>query len=56
MADVTEQRLGDPHVEFFVRANPGHADGDELVCLTELTPTNLTPAGRRMVGREIAGR
>ncbi len=56
VADVTEQRLGDPHVEFFVRANPGHADGDELVCLTELTPTNLTPAGRRMVGREIAGR
>lgn len=55
VADVTEQRLGDPHVAFFVRANPGHADGDELVCLTELTPTNLTPAGRRMVGREIVG-
>jgi hypothetical protein len=55
VADVTLQRLADPHVAFFVEANPGHADGDELVCLTELVASNLTPAGRRMVGREIAG-
>jgi hypothetical protein len=29
--------------------NPGHADGDELVCLAELSDANLTAAGRRMV-------
>lgn len=55
VADVTEQRLRDPHVAFFAAANPGHAAGDELVCLTELAPANLTVAGRRMVGRELAG-
>ena len=50
VADVTERRLADPHVAFFVSANPGHARGDELVCLTELAIENLTPAGRRMLG------
>ena len=39
----------DPHVEFFTRRNPDCARGDELVCLTELAPENLTAAGRRMV-------
>jgi hypothetical protein len=39
----------DPHVNFFVRGNPDSARGDELVCLTELCPENLTAAGRRMV-------
>lgn len=38
----------DPHVRFFLDRNPGHAAGDELACLTELTPENLTAAGRRM--------
>lgn len=44
-------RLADPHVAFFAARNPGHERGDELVCLTELDPLDLTPAGRRMVGR-----
>jgi len=39
----------DPHVNFFSRRNPDCARGDELVCLTELSPENLTAAGRRMV-------
>jgi hypothetical protein len=50
VADVTDRRLADPHVAYFVSANPGHARGDELVCLTELATENLTPAGRRMLG------
>ncbi len=49
VAAITPQRLRDPHVAFFVTANPGHTDGVELVCLTELTSANLTAAGRRMV-------
>lgn len=48
LADVPPGRLDDPHVRYFISRNPGHAAGDELVCLTELTPDNLTPAGRRM--------
>jgi len=42
-------REHDPHVSFFLSHNPGHAGGDELVCLTELCPENLTAAGRRMM-------
>jgi hypothetical protein len=43
-------RRGDPHVAFFLAANPGHERGDELVCLTELSDDNLTAAGRRVAG------
>ncbi len=43
------ERLADPHVAFFHRANPGHARGDELVCLTDLSDANLNRAGLRMV-------
>jgi hypothetical protein len=44
-----ELRLHNPHVRFFIEANPGHADGDELACLVRIHPDNLTAAGRRMV-------
>jgi hypothetical protein len=46
--EVPEGRLADPHVAFFLERNPGWVQGDELVCLTEIAETNLTPAGRRM--------
>ncbi len=49
VAEVTAQRLADPDVAFFAQANPGHAAGDELACLAEITPENLTRAGRRML-------
>ena len=39
----------DPHVAFFARQNPGHARGEELACLCDLSEDNLTRAGRRMV-------
>jgi len=48
VAEITESRLKDPHVAFFLQANPGHTAGDELVCITHLHPDNFTPAGRRM--------
>lgn len=50
VAEVTEARRRDPAVAFFADANPGHARGDELVCLAEVSLGNLTPAGLRMVG------
>jgi hypothetical protein len=49
VADVSFPRLRDPHVAFFVRANPGHSRGDELACLCEISAANLTPAGQRML-------
>lgn len=48
LAEITGGRLRDPHVAFFLAANPGWIQGDELVCLAELAEENLTPAGRRM--------
>lgn len=50
---IPANRRRDPHVEFFARVNPGHEAGDELVCLTEITDSNLTNAGRRMVGERL---
>jgi hypothetical protein len=54
VAEVTEQRLRDPLVAFFASMNPGHAEGDELACLTRISRTNLTRAGERMVGPRAA--
>ena len=54
VSEPTEARLKDPHVSFFVTANPGHMQGDELACLAELTPENLTRAGRRMLEMPLA--
>ena len=41
----------DAHVAFFLARNPGHTDGDELACITEISEANLSAAGRRMVAR-----
>ena len=51
VAEVTAERLRDPHVAFFARMNPGHADGDELACLAELSRSNLTRAAQRVMSR-----
>ena len=47
-----DARMTNPHVRFFVEANPGHADGDELACLVPIRFDNLTPAGLRMIGSD----
>ncbi len=49
LQEVPNGRKHDPHISFFLTRNSGHAAGDELVCLTELCPENLTSAGRRMM-------
>ncbi len=41
-----ERRL--PDVAFFLENNPGYVDGDELVCLCPLAPSNMRPYGRRI--------
>jgi hypothetical protein len=53
VADITEERLRDPLISFFQRVNPGHDLGDELACLTEISRSNLTRAGMRMVGSRL---
>jgi hypothetical protein len=49
LATLPAGKAVDPDVLFFLGRNPGHGEGDELVCVTELTDANLTPAGRRMI-------
>ena len=51
LAGIPDARRRNPHVDYFARKNPGHDQGDELACLTEICDDNLTPAGRRMVAR-----
>ena len=48
IAEVSDERLHDPHIAFYIAQNPGHVNGDELVCITQIHPDNLTAAGRRM--------
>jgi hypothetical protein len=48
VAEVTDERLRDPQVAFYLERNPGYIHGDELVCLTRVHPDNFTPAGRRL--------
>lgn len=48
VAVVTDERLHDPHVAHYIKMNPHHDQGDELVCITQVHPDNFTPAGRRM--------
>jgi hypothetical protein len=45
---IAEHRLQDEHIRFFDRVNLGHHQGDNLVCLTEISVENLTKAGQRM--------
>ena len=52
VADVTLERLRDPHVEFFVARNPRYALGDELCCLAPLTRENFTEAAYKVLGEE----
>jgi hypothetical protein len=49
LKEIPPCRGNDPHVTFFISNNPGHGNGDELVCLAELCPENLTRAGCRMM-------
>jgi hypothetical protein len=52
IADITSERLNDPHVYFFQTRNPGHRRGDELCCLAPLTRANFTRAAYRVIGPE----
>jgi hypothetical protein len=41
IAATTRDRRHNPWVRFFLERNPGYADGEELVCLTEMRAGNL---------------
>lgn len=47
-ADIPEKDRRRPDVIFFLERNPGYVHGDELVCLTEVSSTNLRPMANRL--------
>jgi hypothetical protein len=49
LADPGLRQQQDPHTSFFLRMNPGHARGDELVCIAEISDENLNSGGRRIL-------
>lgn len=48
LRDIPERRLEDEHTRFFQEINPEHAEGVELVCLTEISRENLTDLGEEV--------
>ena len=54
LAGIPAERMRNPHVKYFAERNPQAGQGDELVCLTEIAPENLTKAGQRMWFGEVA--
>jgi hypothetical protein len=44
-----------PEVQFFLSRNPAYADGDELICLARIQPTNIRAGMRRYFERGSAG-
>jgi hypothetical protein len=50
-APLEETLARDPDIAFYVRANPGHAEGDMLVCLCPMTAANWFNAAVRALKR-----
>lgn len=48
LGGIPENRLRDPHIAYFAERNPGHDQGDELVCFSILAEDELTRLGKRM--------
>ena len=46
--DIPENRMTDPNIAYFAERNPGHLQGDELLCFAELSESKLTRLGKRM--------
>jgi hypothetical protein len=53
-AEIPTRRLRDPHVQFFLKRNPGYATGNELACLAEISPVNMKLFAGRILGEAAA--
>lgn len=50
-AKISEARLKNKNIAFFLEKNPGYKNGNELVCAAELSVDNLNRAGVRILGK-----
>jgi hypothetical protein len=55
IAPIDRAAAAHPHIAFFAERNPGHADGEELVCLVEIRWWDLTRALGRSVWGQLRG-
>jgi hypothetical protein len=51
VADIDERLRRNPHIDFFVRKNPGFSQGDELACIAPLCLNNFNRFAHRIVQR-----
>ncbi len=49
MCNIPEGRKADPHVRFFLARNPAFSDGNELVCLADISRENLNKYAWRAI-------
>ncbi len=47
---IPNEKLKDKNIEFFIKKNPKYYEGNELVCITELSLDNLNKKGKRIFG------
>lgn len=47
---IASRGLSSPYSRFFATRNPQFLNGDYLACITDLSPSNRTAAGRRLFG------
>jgi hypothetical protein len=56
LAEIPARRLRNPHVQFFLRRNPAFAEGSELACLAEISPSNMKLFAGRIMQQAQASR
>lgn len=54
VSEISEDRLKNKHIRFFLEKNPNWHLGDELVCITEIKRENYTKAGQRLFDPDIS--
>lgn len=55
VAPIDRAAAAHPHIAFFAERNPGHVDGEELVCLAEVRLRDLVVVLGRIFVRQVGG-
>ena len=50
VADLDEHRLKNKDIAFFAQANPGHVNGEDLVCLAKIDVSAMKPRSPKILG------
>lgn len=54
VADVGKERLKDKNIAFFVAKNPGYIKGNDLICVTKLSKSNLSARMQKFLFNNLA--